>query len=75
MCSVDNVDGEEPESMEKTPAIAKTVPLILTTTLQKDVKVRNMLADLRAAPIKIKRVNKVTKKPVSLIEISSQKCA
>ena len=65
MCSVDNVDGEESESMDNTPVIAKTVPLILTTTLQKDVKVRNMLADLRAAPIKIQSVNKVTKKPVS----------
>ena len=40
MCSVDNVDGEESESMDNTPVIAKTVPLILTTTLQKDVKVR-----------------------------------
>ena len=65
MCSVDNVDGEESESIDNTPVIAKTVPLILTTTLQKDVKVRNMLADLRAAPIKIQSVNKVTKKPVS----------
>ena len=65
MCSVDNVDGEESESMDNTPVIAKTVPLILTTTLQKDVKVRNMLADLRAAPIKIQSVNKVSKKPVS----------
>ena len=61
---------DEPDSIDTittiaTPAIAKTVPLVLTTTLKNDVKVRNMLADLRAAPIKIRPVKKLSKTPVS----------
>ena len=51
-------DFPEQDDNQKKCSLRPVEPLVLTTTIKNDVKVRNILADLRASPIRPRHIGK-----------------
>ena len=51
-------DFSDQDDNHKKCSLRPVEPLVLTTTIKNDVKVRNILADLRASPIRPRHIGK-----------------
>ena len=51
-------DFSDQDDNQKKCSLRPVEPLVLTTTIRNDVKVRNILADLRASPIRPRHIGK-----------------